>query len=613
MHVQGNAKKAIIIGIDGASARSVRSAMERGRMPNLKKLTGRGVFAEALPVLPTHTPTNWTTIGTGAWPGTHGIIGFSVHHGGEPLSKWHSGFDTREVQAEFLWNAAERAGKRSILLKWAGPTFPVTVRNGIQVDGCFCVSCIHEISGPRMYSAEEDPHASRIHLRKASGWKNVPDSHSEPLEATLDLGSEELKVELYVLVVNSQGKGYDRVLISTERDAGKPIEVLSLGEWTDWVRLRFKGKSSEVGTVRLKLLELSKDASRLRIYCSQIMPTTGWTYPEQIAAELVEQVGPFLQRIGYIQQGRVYGAWAGHGTMMEELEYQHDWFARAAVYLMGNYDWDLLFLQSHAPDYIFDNLIKEAEPLTTSDKERSGRYLELIDRTYEIVDRAIGRIAKRADEDTLVVVVSDHGVIGFHSTRHVDDVISEILEREGLLFYRSRAVQPGTKPKFGREEINWSRTKAAFFDSIYIYLNLKGREPDGVVEPEEYEGLRDRIIEALRSYKDPRLGTCPFSLILKSEDAKLLGLHGDRIGDIIVAVRPGGLYGEGHGHFLPTVDYGISSLKAVLVMAGPGLKRNYELKRPVWLVDVAPTIAHLMGIPSPKQAEGKTLYEAFTH
>ncbi|RKY73539.1 phosphodiesterase, partial [candidate division KSB1 bacterium] len=87
----------------------------------------------------------------------------------------------------------------------------------------------------------------------------------------------------------------------------------------------------------------------------------------------------------------------------------------------------------------------------------------------------------------------------------------------------------------------------------------------------------------------------------------------DRIGDIIVAVRPGGLYGEGHGHFLPTVDYGISSLKAVLVMAGPGLKRNYELKRPVWLVDVAPTIAYLMGIPSPKQAEGKTLYEAFTH
>ncbi|HID94590.1 MAG TPA: hypothetical protein EYP53_00840, partial [Candidatus Latescibacteria bacterium] len=564
MHVRGNDRKAIIIGIDGASARSVRQAMERGRMPNLKRLAESGVFAEALPVLPTHTPTNWTTIGTGAWPGTHGITGFAVHHRGEPLWKWHSGFDIREVEAEFLWETAERAGKKSILLKWAGPTFPVTVRNGIQVDGCFCVSCIHEISGPRMYSTEKEPDSTRIGLRRAPGWKNLPDSHSEPLETTLDLGSKELKVELYVLVVNSQGKGYDRVLICTEkRDAGKPIGALSPGKWTDWIRLRFEGKSSGVGTLRLKLLELAGDASKMRIYCSQIMPLTGWTYPEHIARELVDEVGPFLQRIGYVQQSRVYGAWADHETMMEELEYQHNWFARAAVYLMGNYDWDLLFLQSHAPDYIFDNLIKEAEPLTTSDRERSEEYLELIDRTYEIVDRAIGRIVEKADEDTLVVVVSDHGVIGFHSTRHVADVISEVLEREGLLFCRKKAVQPGTKPKFGKEEIDWSRTKAAFFDSIHIYINLKGREPEGIVEPEEYEELRNRIIEALRVYKDPRLRACPFSLILKSEDAKIVGLYGDRIGDIIVAVRPGGLYGQGHGHFLPTADYGISSIKAV--------------------------------------------------
>ena len=601
------AKKAIVIGIDGASARSVKSAMESGRMPNLRKLVERGVFAEALPVLPTHTPTNWTTIGTGAWPGTHGITGFSVHHKGEPLSVWHSGFDTREVQAEFLWQAAERAGKRSILLKWAGPTFPVTVRNGIQVDGCFCVSCIHEISGPRMYSTEGEPHATRIYLRPAAGWKHIPDSRSEPLEAALDLGSEDLKAELYLLAIDSQGKGYDRVVVSAERDARKPIGILSPGEWTDWFRLSFEDK---VGTVRLKLLELSGDASKLRVYCGQIMPTTGWSYPEHVAEELVEHVGPFLQRVGYVQEGQVYGAWADHETMMEELEYQHEWFARAAAYLMENYDWDLFFLQSHAPDYIFDNLIREAEPLTTSDPRKSEECLRLIDRTYEIVDRMIGRIAGRADDDTLVVVVSDHGVIGFHSTKHVDDIISEILEREGLLCYKKRAVQPGSKPKSGREEIDWSRTKAAFFDSVHIYINLKGREPDGVVEPEEYENLRDRIMEALRSYKDPKLGVCPFSLILKSEDAKLLGLYGERIGDIIVAVRPGGLYGEGHGHFLPTADYGISSLKAVLVMAGPGLKGNYELKRPVWLVDLAPTIAHILGFPPPKHAEGKVIYEA---
>jgi len=277
---------------------------------------------------------------------------------------------------------------------------------------------------------------------------------------------------------------------------------------------------------------------------------------------------------------------------------------------MKNYDWDLFFLQSHAPDYIQDSVIREAEPLTASNKERSKRYLGLIDRTYEIVDRTIGRILEQSSEDSLVVVVADHGVIGFHSPRNVNDVVSEILARENLLFYQKLPFQPGNKPQIGKGLIDWSRTKAIFFDSIYIYINVEGREPDGIVKPEEYEGLRNRIMDALRSYKDPKLGICPFSLILKSEEAESIGFYGDRIGDIIVTVRPGGLYGEGHGSFLPTAEYGISSLKATLVMAGPGLKRNYKLRRPVHLVDVAPTIAYLMDIPAPKQAEGKVLYEA---
>ncbi len=604
-------QKTIIIGIDGASAKSIKTAMIQRKMPNLRKLAGRGVFTEALSVIPTQTPPNWTTIGTGAWPGTHGITGFSMHHRGEPLSKLHSAFDTREVQAEFLWNAAERVGKKSILLQWAGPTFPVTVRDGIQVDGCFCVRCIHEISGPRMYATDEDSNATKLHIEPATGWKDTPESHSKLLKTVLTLGYQDMKAKLHLLVIDSEGKGYDNVIVSTGKDTNKCINTLSRGDWTNWIWLSFEGKSSKVGTVRLKLLELSRDASKLKIYCGQIMPISGWTYPEHIASELVEQVGPFLQRIGYMQGGHVYGAWAGYETMMEELEYQHDWFARAAAYLMEEYDWDFFFLHSHAPDYIFDSVIREADPITTSSRKKSERYLELIDRTYEILDRTIGRIAERASKDTLVVVVSDHGVIGFHSSKHASDVISGILEQEGLLFYKQRGIQPGSKPTFGKIDIDWSRTKAVFYDSVWIHINLKGRDPGGIVEPKEYEKLRNRIIEALRSYKDPRLAVCPFSLILKSEDAKLIGLYGDRIGDIIVAMRPGGLYGQGHGIFLPTADYGISSLKAVLIMAGPGVKKNYELKRPVWLVDVAPTIAHLMNIPSPRQAEGKVLYEIF--
>ena len=63
-------RKTIIIGIDGASAKTVKAAIARGEMPNLRRILGRGVYTDALPVIPTHTSTNWTTIGTGAWPNT---------------------------------------------------------------------------------------------------------------------------------------------------------------------------------------------------------------------------------------------------------------------------------------------------------------------------------------------------------------------------------------------------------------------------------------------------------------------------------------------------------------------------------------------------------------
>jgi len=608
------AKKALIIGLDGASPESIEIFMKNGELPNISKLKSMGVFARALPVLPTHTPVNWTTIGTGAWPGTHGIIGFAIHHRGEPLSKMHSGFDTREVQAEFLWNAAERAGKKCILMKWAGPMFPVTVRNGIQVDGCFCTECIHEISGPRLYSLTEEPCSTRINLKIAEGWRGIPHSLSAPLEATITVGSEKLSTELHLLLIDSKGKGYDRLIISKTKDMKDSIDILKVGQWSRWVRMEFRGEDhATIGTLRLKLVELSRDATRLRIFCSQIMPITGWTYPKGIDKELVENVGPFLQRVGYTQAGRIYGGWADYETFIEELEYQHEWFAKASIYLLKKYDWDLFFLQSHAPDYVFDSVIKEADPLTASNKEKSREYIRLIGRMYRAVDRMVGEIVDEiADEDTLIVLVSDHGVIAYPSTNPLPNIINKILVENGFLFYKGEGeVEEGVATKPQRiPEIDWSRTKAVFRDSIYIYINLKGREPNGVVEPEDYEKVRDQIIDALLSYKDPKLGICPFSLVLRAEDARILGLYGDRIGDIIVTAREGGLYNEGHGIYLPTAKYGISSLHALLIMAGPGLKRNYELKRTVWLTDVAPTIAYLMDIPPPRQAEGAVLYEA---
>ncbi len=601
-------KRTFILGLDALVPQLTERFIAEGKMPNIAKLIERGSYAHALPVLPTHTPVNWTTIGTGAWPGTHGITGFSMKDRTKKLDNWTSGADTAQVQAEFLWQAAERVGKKSILLKWGGPTYPVTVKEGVQVDGCFCICCDHEITGPRRFSTSEAPVSVPVTLGAADGWANAPASARPAQAVAIELGDEAETSGLQLLAI-AEGDDYDTLLICAGADAAAPLATIKINEYSQWLTLSFGERD---GTVRFKLLALG-DGS-LELYATQIMPTAGgWTFPDDVAAKLVQNVGPFLQRVGYNQRGQIYGAWADMATMLDEIDYQHDWFASSAKYLCENYDHELFFLHSHAPDYIQDAIMPEAEPLTAASPAQSEEHMGYIARVYESCDRMVGRIVDEvATAEDLVVVVADHGCIGYHVVQSGPEMVKKILEDNKFLVYEGdeREEHVSSKPSRGRGAIDWSRTKAIWHDTMYIYMNVKGRQPNGCIEPEDYEKTRDDIIQALLDYKDPRLGRCPFKLAMRLEDAAMLGLWGDRVGDIMVCVEPGGDYGEGHGNVLPTEKFGVSSIQATLIMAGPGVRQGVKLTRPVWLTDVAPTIAHLMDIPAPSTMEGAVINEA---
>ena len=598
-------KRAFILGLDALIPQLVERFIAEGRMPHIAKLIERGSFGHALPVLPTHTPVNWTTIGTGAWPGTHGITGFSMKDRTKELTNWASGADSTQVQAEFLWQTAEKVGKKSILLKWGGPTYPVVVTDGVQVDGCFCICCDHEIAGPVRFSMSDQPTSQPVAWSSADGWTGAPEG---VLATEIELGNDDDKITLHLLAV-AEGGQIDTLLICSAKDAAEPLATLKADEYSDWLTLSLNGRE---GTVRFKLLEVGPNA--LELYATQIMPTVGgWTHPENVANELVTNVGPFLQRVGYNQRGVVYGAWADMATMLDEIDYQHEWFADSAKYLCENYEHELFFLHSHAPDYIQDAIMPEAEPMTAATPEMSEENLGYVARVYESCDRMIGRFVDEiATEDDLVVVVADHGCIGYHDVRGGPQMVKEILEENDFLVYEGseREEHVSSKPSRGRGAIDWTRTKAIWHDTMYIYMNVKGRQPEGCIEPEDYEQVRSDIIQALLEYKDPRLGRCPFKLVMRREDAAMLGLWGDRVGDIMVCVEPGGDYGEGHGNVLPTETFGVGGIHATLVMAGPGVRAGYRVKRPVWLTDVAPTVAHLMDIPASATMEGAVINEA---
>jgi predicted AlkP superfamily phosphohydrolase/phosphomutase len=192
----------------------------------------------------------------------------------------------------------------------------------------------------------------------------------------------------------------------------------------------------------------------------------------------------------------------------------------------------------------------------------------------------------------------------------------------------------------GYSKIDWSRTKAYIrpgFPMEYIWVNLKGRDPQGIVDPgQDYDDVVDQIISLLYGLKDPETGRCPFALALRKEDAKMLGHWGERASDILYFYKPGYTGDPGpvplpekmryteeekkmmissrpgrgnHSGFLPTAKLGGCSNEAVFVISGPGVKKGYLRTEPICLVDVAPTLAYLLDIPAPAQSEGHILYD----
>jgi len=621
----GKAKKTLVFGLDAVIAELLEKWIYEGKLPNFARLVREGVIAKhCLVPLPTLTPPNWTTIATGAWPGTHGITDFTVHHPGDPLDKTCSGFNSNECLSEYIWTAAEKVGKRSILIKWPA-SWPPKMKRGIQIDGCHVHDCIHEIDGPHLFSTVRYPKSIKIELKRAEGWKDIPESFKPPLETEISLGSIrsrkivgrhvideyfEKKVTLHVLIIDSNREGYDQIIVARKKDASKPLAKLREGEWTDWIFLDFPGSlrdpilslekfplkdGSRLGAFRLALLKLSRDGKILKIYSTSISPDRGLFYPENIGPELTQKIGPFPIECGFFG---VMRGWLDVETFIKVLEDRYRWFVDASKYLMRKYNWDLYFIQFHSPDLIAHVCLHEADPLTAKSEEESQRNMQFIEKVYRNLDESIGEILEEVDEDALKIVVSDHGAHTY--LRHFS--ISKVLEDAGLLTFR---IDPKTRIR----RVDWSKTKAYPVEMVHIYVNLKGRDPNGIVKPgEEYEKVRDQIINALCNCRDPETGKKVFSIALRKEDARILGLYGERVGDVIYAVNPE--FGHIHGNTLPTSKIGIGSMRGTLIISGPGIKKNYVLKKTVWLTQIAPTISYLMGIPIPKDAEGAVIYEA---
>ena len=422
------AKRFILVGLDGVGMESMLHMVEAGYMPNVGRLIERGVHREMWGVLPTLTPPGWTTLATGAWPGTHQVMDFNIRALGQPLDQTVWGINTRLCKAEYLWNTVERGERVPVLVKYE-MSWPPTISRGVQVEGTgpgisnhaqiagyhlFAVGREEEQTAASTDSAAVDPSALRESQRfepitlqgvSGAGWSNLPASAREPLEAELVIRPQHrshhsmgrsgavVPKSYYALIYASGGEGFDRVRITRSRDGADCLfeQDLQAGAWTGYVRDSFRiGDSDIAGHVRMKCIELTPDGERFELFVPQIWPLDGFTYPNAVAAELLEHVGPFLQNPGRDALGVI-----DDDTYFELVEHHLGKLADTAIHLCSTRpDWGGLFTQTHVPDYANHFFMADADAVSGQPPERVERCFQGMARSYASL-RPLDRTALR--------------------------------------------------------------------------------------------------------------------------------------------------------------------------------------------------------------------------
>lgn len=239
-----------------------------------------------------------------------------------------------------------------------------------------------------------------------------------------------------------------------------------------------------------------------------------------------------------------------------------------------------------------------------------GEYecaVDAMQKIYELVDEHLRWLLDNlVDEHTTVVLVSDHGSVG----RNEHFNAWTVLEKVGLMVCGENEFKlPWLNPN-----IDWGRTRAYPVGSCYINVNLKGREPCGIVAEEDYDQTVTEIIRALQTYGYSEDGTVPsLAFAVEREQAGFIGHGGENCGDVVfglVGSRVGGFIGGVHSQQIPSARSKTGDIRALWMISGPRFKEGELLTRPTDLTDIAPTFCYALSYPQPKDATGGVVFQA---
>lgn len=505
--------KAILLGIDGFDPRIMRAMMQAGELPHFRTLAERGSFSALATSNPPQSPVAWSCIATGQNPGKHGVFDFLMRYpekylpdlgilrlkkGGAQLL---GPSFVKVRQGKAFWELLTEAGIPTTVVRWpvAFPPEEVAARilAGLGTPDIRGGLGRYTFYTNKAVGSHEEGKEKVIPVRMANN--QIQTEIQGPLTSGLS-GKKAVQVPL-VIAIN----GDKREAILKIQDQEVPIREKG---WSPWIRIKFKvGFFQHVyGLCKFYLSELEPTFA---LYLTPLQidpqePCFPISHPPGYAAELAAKIGPYYT-LGIPEDTKAVTENRLEQEAFVEMCYQIIREQEAMLALeMERFKQGVLafvFFSSDRLQHIFWASQDPTHPLYNDAYLK--HYGRVIGDCYRDFDRILGQyIMPQVDDKTFLMVCSDHGFTSFRRTVH----LNTWLAGNGFMDLDAQAAASDANAGSLFQFVDWGRTKAYAMGLGSIYLNLRGREGQGIIPAAHYNQAQQEIREKLLRLTDPQTG-----------------------------------------------------------------------------------------------------------
>jgi predicted AlkP superfamily phosphohydrolase/phosphomutase len=611
-------RKVIVVGLDGLEPSILEEMWRAGGLPNLAKLAKVGGYTHVHTTYPAQTPVAWSTFATGTNPGGHGIFDFisrnpkdySVNVSLSRFEQKNAFLPPRAVnsrQGTALWELLSQAGIPSTVLR-CPCTFPPERIKGRMLAGIGVPDLRGGFGTSTFYSS-----GAGVTVGESERLQRVQVGSEGTIRAHLvgprnQKDGSDLLAEIEIIPDTA---GHGAIL----KSQGDPRELdIRTGQWSDWLKVKFKAGmlQSVRGMVRFYLVRLEPE---FELYASPInfdpgLPVFPLSSPPDYARELESEVGTYyttgmIEDHSGLNNGRI-----DETAYLSQCELAFRERERMMFYELERMREGFFFCLFDTADRLQHMFwrFRENRPLEgygASDCDMTG----VIEDHYQACDEIVGRALGYVDEETLFIVLSDHGMNSFQRGFHLN---SWLYQNEFLSL--KPGLEPGEEAGDLLQGVDWADTRAYAIGLGAIYLNLRGREAEGIVHDTEAQELKSQIKAGLNAVTDSQKGQVAIRSVSLREDI-YQGPYEDRGPDLLVNFAPGyrvswetPLGGVPRGLFADNCKKwsGDHVIDPCLVPGVLLMNRPFRIQR-AHLVDLAPTILGSLEVEATPEMQGRSL------